>query len=37
MTDIASKFLDINNFQRAWSKVAENPDCAGVDGFTSCT
>ncbi len=34
MTDIASKFLDINNFQRAWSKVAENRGCAGVDGET---
>ncbi|MBD2605915.1 group II intron reverse transcriptase/maturase [Scytonema hofmannii FACHB-248] len=34
MIDIASKFLDINNFQRAWSKVAENRGCAGVDGET---
>jgi RNA-directed DNA polymerase len=34
MIDIASRFLDINNFQRAWSKVAENRGCAGVDGET---
>ena len=34
MTDIASRFLDINNFQRAWEKVAGNRGCAGVDGET---
>ncbi|GAX41517.1 RNA-directed DNA polymerase [Tolypothrix sp. NIES-4075] len=34
MIDIASRFLDINNFQRAWLKVAENRGCAGVDGET---
>lgn len=34
MIDIASRFLDINNFQRAWEKVAENRGCAGVDGET---
>ena len=31
---IASKFIDINNFQRAWEKVAEKRGCAGVDGET---
>jgi CRISP-associated protein Cas1 len=34
MIDIASQFLDINNFQRAWEKVAANRGCAGVDGET---
>ncbi|WP_414581644.1 group II intron reverse transcriptase/maturase [Scytonema sp. PCC 10023] len=34
MIDIASKFLDIKNFQNAWQKVAENHGCAGVDGET---
>lgn len=34
MIDIASRFLDINNFQRAWEKVAEKRGCAGVDGET---
>ncbi|WP_193198671.1 reverse transcriptase domain-containing protein [Nostoc sp. MG11] len=34
MIDIASRFLDINNFQRAWEKVAENRGCAGTDGET---
>ena len=34
MIDIASRFLDINNFQRAWEKVADNRGCAGVDGET---
>ncbi|KYC40382.1 group II intron reverse transcriptase/maturase [Scytonema hofmannii PCC 7110] len=34
MSDIASQFLDIKNFQRAWEKVAENRGCAGVDGET---
>jgi len=34
MIDIASRFLDLNNFQRAWQKVAENRGCAGVDGET---
>ncbi|MDF5718641.1 MAG: reverse transcriptase domain-containing protein [Rhizonema sp. NSF051] len=32
MIDIANRFLDVNNFQRAWEKVAENRGCAGVDG-----
>ncbi|NJO60349.1 MAG: CRISPR-associated endonuclease Cas1 [Richelia sp. RM2_1_2] len=31
---IASKFIDINNFQRAWEKVADKRGCAGVDGET---
>lgn len=34
MIDITSNFLDLNNFQRAWSKVAENRGCAGVDRET---
>jgi RNA-directed DNA polymerase len=34
MIDITSRFLDINNFQRAWEKVAQNRGCAGVDGET---
>ncbi|MBW4592497.1 MAG: group II intron reverse transcriptase/maturase [Brasilonema angustatum HA4187-MV1] len=34
MIDIASRFLDIKNFQNAWQKVAENRGCAGVDGET---
>lgn len=34
MIDIANRFLDINNFQRAWEKVAEKRGCAGVDGET---
>ncbi|MEA5596729.1 CRISPR-associated endonuclease Cas1 [Rivularia sp. UHCC 0363] len=34
MSDIASKFIDINNFQRAWEKVADKRGCAGVDGET---
>jgi RNA-directed DNA polymerase len=32
--DISSRFLDLNNFQQAFSKVAENRGCAGVDGET---
>lgn len=34
MIDVTSRFLDINNFQRAWEKVAENRGCAGIDGET---
>lgn len=34
MTDIISKFLSINNFERAWEKVAQNRGCAGVDAET---
>ena len=34
MIDITNRFLDINNFQRAWEKVAEKRGCAGVDGET---
>ncbi|MBO3460373.1 CRISPR-associated endonuclease Cas1 [Aetokthonos hydrillicola Thurmond2011] len=34
MTDIISQFLDINNFQRAWEKVAGNRGGAGIDGET---
>ncbi len=34
MIDIVSKFIDINNFQRAWEKVAQNRGGAGVDGET---
>ncbi|MGB3654505.1 MAG: CRISPR-associated endonuclease Cas1, partial [Rivularia sp. (in: cyanobacteria)] len=34
MNDIASKFIDINNFQRAWEKVADKRGCAGIDGET---
>ena len=34
MIDIASQFIDINNFQRAWEKVAQNRGGAGVDGET---
>jgi len=34
MIDIAHRFLDINNFQQAWEKVAQNRGCAGVDGET---
>jgi RNA-directed DNA polymerase len=34
MTDIITQFLDINNFQRGWEKVAENRGCAGVDNET---
>jgi RNA-directed DNA polymerase len=30
MIDIASRFLDIKNFQRAWQKVAENRGCEGI-------
>ncbi len=29
---ILDEFLKIENFQRAWEKVAENRGCAGVDG-----
>ncbi|MGB6298969.1 MAG: CRISPR-associated endonuclease Cas1 [Rivularia sp. (in: cyanobacteria)] len=31
---ISSQFIDINNFQRAWEKVADKRGCAGVDGET---
>ena len=31
MIDIASQFIDINNFQRAWEKVAQNRGGAGVE------
>ena len=34
MNDISSQFIDINNFQRAWEKVADKRGCAGVDGET---
>lgn len=34
MIDIASQFIDINNFQRAWEKVARNRGGAGIDGET---
>ncbi len=32
--DWASRFLATDNFQLAWSHVAENQGCAGVDGET---
>lgn len=31
-TSILDDFLKLENFQRAWEKVAENRGCAGVDG-----
>ena len=31
---ISSRFIDINNFQRAWEKVADKRGCAGIDGET---
>jgi RNA-directed DNA polymerase len=31
-TTILDEFLSLENFQRAWEKVAENRGCAGVDG-----
>ncbi len=31
-TAILDEFLRLENFQRAWEKVAENRGCAGVDG-----
>ncbi|MBW4619389.1 MAG: group II intron reverse transcriptase/maturase [Cyanosarcina radialis HA8281-LM2] len=34
MSTIASQFLSLSNFQRAWEKVAEKRGCAGVDGET---
>ncbi|MBE9127495.1 MULTISPECIES: group II intron reverse transcriptase/maturase [unclassified Coleofasciculus] len=33
-TTILDEFLRLENFQRAWEKVAENRGCAGVDGET---
>ena len=33
-TAILDKFLSLENFQRAWEKVAENRGCAGGDGET---
>ena len=32
--DIVDEFLDFNNFETAWQKVAKNKGCAGVDGET---
>lgn len=32
LTTIMDEFLRLENFQRAWEKVAENRGCAGVDG-----
>lgn len=32
--DILDEFLSLENFQRAWEKVAENRGCAGGDGET---
>ncbi|BAZ08052.1 hypothetical protein [Calothrix sp. NIES-3974] len=34
MVDIVSKFLNLNNFQAAWEKVAANRGGAGIDGET---
>jgi CRISP-associated protein Cas1 len=34
MSNIVNEFLNLNNFQRAWQKVAENKGSAGVDGET---
>jgi RNA-directed DNA polymerase len=34
MTDSINKFLNINNFQRAWEKVSENRGSAGIDNQT---
>ena len=34
MTAIVDEFLSLENFQRAWEKVAENRGGAGVDGET---
>lgn len=34
MTPIITQFLQLDNFQRAWEKVAANRGCAGVDGET---
>lgn len=31
-TTIIDKFLSLSNFRLAWSKVASNQGCAGVDG-----
>ncbi|NER28976.1 MAG: group II intron reverse transcriptase/maturase [Symploca sp. SIO1C4] len=33
-TTIIDEFLSLENFQRAWEKVAENRGCAGADGET---
>jgi retron-type reverse transcriptase len=33
-TDFISAFLQPENFQLAWQRVAENKGCAGVDGET---
>jgi CRISP-associated protein Cas1 len=32
--DLISAFLQLENFQLAWQRVAENKGCAGVDGET---
>ena len=34
MTDLEAEFLDFQNFDRAWQKIANNRGCAGIDGET---
>ncbi|PSB58763.1 CRISPR-associated endonuclease Cas1 [Chamaesiphon polymorphus] len=34
MIDLEAEFLDFDNFDRAWQKVADNNGCAGIDGET---
>ena len=34
MIDLGAEFLDLDNFDRAWQKVADNNGCAGIDGET---
>ena len=34
MIDLEAEFLDLDNFDRAWQKVADNNGCAGIDGET---
>ncbi len=34
MIDLEAEFLDLDNFDRAWQKVADNKGCAGIDGET---
>ena len=34
MSDAIARFLSLDNFHHAWSKVAANQGCAGVDGET---
>jgi retron-type reverse transcriptase len=34
VTDLEAEFLDFQNFDRAWQKIADNRGCAGIDGET---